>query len=237
MQLASITSNGEKKKNSHYILPPDLIQTAVSSGDKEAVETINHTPISSEASAAPERIKEQEAAEIPENKEPEPIKPTATITIKKPVKATSGLSLKSIREKKAHQIKQMDVVIDEEDLPKKEVKQEDLLTYWNEYARQLQTKGELILASIMSMEDPTIKGSEILLSYSNSTNKIELEKAQYPLLSFLRKSLENYDLSLNITVNEEVATKYAFTPQEKYMKLKEKNSNIELLKKTFGLDV
>ena len=44
-------------------------------------------------------------------------------------------------------------------------------------------------------------------------------------------------LKPKITVNEEVATKYAFTPQEKYEKLKEKNPNIELLKKTFGLDV
>jgi DNA polymerase-3 subunit gamma/tau len=38
-------------------------------------------------------------------------------------------------------------------------------------------------------------------------------------------------------VNEEVAKKYAFTPQEKYEKLREKNPNIELLKKTFGLDI
>jgi DNA polymerase-3 subunit gamma/tau len=53
----------------------------------------------------------------------------------------------------------------------------------------------------------------------------------------LRKTLKNYDLHLDITVNEEVAKKYAFTPREKYEKLKEKNPNIELLKKTFGLDI
>ncbi len=77
----------------------------------------------------------------------------------------------------------------------------------------------------------------IYLTYSNNTNKIELERAQYPLLAYLRKTLKNFDLHLHINVNEELAKKYAFTPQEKYDKLKEKNSNIELLKQTFGLDI
>ena len=40
-----------------------------------------------------------------------------------------------------------------------------------------------------------------------------------------------------ITVNEEIAKQYAFSTREKYEKLKAKNPNIELLKKTFGLDV
>ena len=87
------------------------------------------------------------------------------------------------------------------------------------------------------MDTPKLKGTAIHLTYSNNTNKIELERAQYPLLAHLRKTLKNFDLHLNIKVNEEVAKKYAFTPREKYEKLKEKNPNIELLKKTFGLDV
>ena len=87
------------------------------------------------------------------------------------------------------------------------------------------------------MEIPRIKESAICLTFSNNTNKIELERAQYPLLSYLKKTLHNYDLHLDISVNEEVAKKYAFTPQEKYDKLKEKNPNIEILRKTFGLDI
>ena len=41
--------------------------------------------------------------------------------------------------------------------------------------------------------------------------------------------MKNYDLHLDITVNEEVAKKYAFTPREKYEKLKEKNPNINIV--------
>ena len=56
-------------------------------------------------------------------------------------------------------------------------------------------------------------------------------------MAFLKKKLLNYDLKLDITVNEEVAKKYAFTPIEKYEKLKEKNPNIEVLRQMFGLDI
>ena len=101
----------------------------------------------------------------------------------------------------------------------------------------LHRKGEKIMASIMEMEVPKLKGTTICITYSNNTSKIELERAQYPLLAHLRKLCKNFDLHLDITVNEEVAKKYAFTPQEKYDKLKEKNENIELLKQTFGLDI
>jgi DNA polymerase-3 subunit gamma/tau len=40
-----------------------------------------------------------------------------------------------------------------------------------------------------------------------------------------------------IEVNEQTARKYAFTPIEKYNKLKEKNPLIEKLRTTFDLDV
>jgi len=57
------------------------------------------------------------------------------------------------------------------------------------------------------------------------------------LLQFLRKELKNYDIYLDIKVNEDMQKKFAYTPDEKYEKLKEKNPNIELLRKTFDLDL
>ena len=231
MQLASITFDGEKKNSKHFIIPPSYFQA----------KGITPIPVN----------KPEDTQELPP-KEPQPVTVTPTeepvavevkpkvvpkISIEKAKSRTSGLSLKSIKEKKEHQIRQLDVIIDEEELPKEPVSQEDLTEAWNTYTSSMDKKGEKILASILQMDEPTLVDTAIQLSYSNHTNKIELERAQYPLLSYLRKTLKNYDLHLDITVNEEIAKKYAFTPQEKYEKLKEKNPNIELLKKTFGLDV
>ncbi|WP_115462961.1 DNA polymerase III subunit gamma/tau [Winogradskyella aurantiaca] len=232
MQLASIDVNGEKKNDQRYIIPPQFVNQTPKTIESESIDesppiVATNELVSTNSIQAP--VKDTVVHEVDE--------PAPVVNIKKPAAAVSGLSLKSIRKKKQHQIKQMDVVIDEDSLPKKPVSQEALVKEWNNYSNKLQDKGERILASIMGMETPVLDESNIKLTYSNSTNKIELEKAQYSLLGYLRKALENYDLNLDISVNEEVATKYAFTPQEKYEKLKEKNPNIELLKKTFGLDV
>ena len=231
MQLASITFDGEKKNNKHFIIPPSYFK---SRGIQPVPIEIPKKEIQTEKEIDP--IEEKLLVEEATLKAvAEPLIPK--ISIKKPGNVTSGLSLKSIREKKEHQIKQLDVVIDEEDLPKEAVIQEELEKAWKDYTQSLQKKGEKILASILEMEIPKIKDTAICLEYSNHTNKIELERAQYPLLTYLKKTLKNYDLYLDITVNEEVAKKYAFTPQEKYQKLKEKNPNIELLRRTFGLDI
>ena len=231
MQLASITFDGEKKNNKHFIIPPSYFKAK---GIKPV--PVQITQIEKPVEEKP-LIKEKELLreEISDNIVTEPVIPK--LSIKKPANVTSGLSLKSIKEKKEHQIKQLDVIIDEELLPKEPVNQEDLIKAWNEYTESLHRKGEKILASIFEMEVPKLKDTAICLTYSNNTNKIELERAQYPLMVYLKKTLKNYDLYLDILVNEEVAKKYAFTPQEKYKKLKEKNPNIEVLRKTFGLDI
>ena len=66
--------------------------------------------------------------------------------------------------------------------------------------------------------------------------KKEIEREQGPLLAYLKDKLQNYSIELEIHVNEEIAKKFAFTPQEKYEKLREKNPAIDLLRKEFDLD-
>ena len=231
MQLASITFDGEKKNRKHFIIPPSYFKAKgitpipVTKPKEEAI-TLEKKTITEEKVTPKETISAvEEPVSIPK------------ISIGKPKSSTSGLSLKSIREKKEHQLRQMDVIIDEDDLPKKPVTQEALNDAWKIYTAKMDEKGEKIMASILQMDQPKLKGTTIHLTYSNNTNKIELERAEFPLMAFLKKRLLNYDLKLDITVNEEIAKKYAFTPQEKYEKLKEKNPNIEILRQTFGLDI
>lgn len=67
--------------------------------------------------------------------------------------------------------------------------------------------------------------------------KTEVEREKGSLLGYIKREVQNTDITLEITVNKESAKKYAFTPKEKYEKLKEKNPLIEKLKNTFDLDV
>ncbi|MDH3323118.1 MAG: DNA polymerase III subunit gamma/tau, partial [Flavobacteriaceae bacterium] len=135
------------------------------------------------------------------------------------------------------QIKQMDVVINEEDLPKENFTEKQLIDCWKVFINMLLDEGKHNLASILSIDTPKLNGTNIHLEFPNSTNKVELERQQYDLLSFIRKSLNNFDINLSITVNEEKEKQYAYTAKEKYNKLKKKNPHIESLRKTFDLDI
>ncbi len=231
MQLASITFDGEKKNSNYYIIPASYFRA-------KGIKPIAVTIPKNEESVLPSQPKiDDSKKEAPQKVEEFVQEPIPVIDLKSDTHRTSGLSLKSIKAKKEHQIRQMEVVIDPNDLPKEPVTEEELVKAWKDYAKAMDRKGEKIMMSILEMDTPKLKDTSIQLEFPNETLKIELERAQFPLMEFLRKTLKNYDLSLEITVNEEIEKQYAFTPIEKYQKLKEKNPNIELLKKTFGLDI
>jgi DNA polymerase-3 subunit gamma/tau len=122
-------------------------------------------------------------------------------------------------------------------LPKNDFTEEQLIKTWNAYVNDIESKGKFNLASILSIDTPKLKGTTIHLTYPNQTNKVEVERHQFKLLSYLRKSLQNFDIDLNIDVNEELEKQYAYSPREKYEKLNKKNSNLETLRKTFDLDI
>ena len=241
MQLASITFDGEKKNNKHYIIPPSYFKNK---GIQPIAVTLpNHTSEQIREKSDNEVIIEtSETVEISESNDAgiidnPKIDVTPTVVLKSKSKRTSGLSLSSIKAKKEHLIKQMDVIINDEDLPKEGFTEEQLLQAWQTFTENIQKQGKYNLASILSIDTPKLKGTTIFLEFPNSTNKVELERQQYDLLSFLRKTLNNFDINLSISVNEEMEKQYAYTPKEKFEKLKEKNPHIDLLRKTFDLDI
>ena len=84
---------------------------------------------------------------------------------------------------------------------------------------------------------PKLDGNIIHLQFPNDTIKVEVERAKYDLLGFLREKLQNYDIDLDILVNETVQKKYAYTTREKFDKLTEKNPALEKLRREFDLDI
>ena len=234
MQLASITFDGEKKNSRHYIIPASFFKNK---GITPIAVTI---PNNVETKTEPVHAKTSEVKKIEED-----VNPIAKFQVNEPekialnldLKRASGLSLKSLKVKKEHLIKQMDVVIDEENLPKEPFTEAALIAVWNQFIVQLQNEGKHNLASILAIDTPKVSGTAIYLEFPNATNKVEVERQQYELLGFIRKALNNFDIHLAITVNEEMEKQYAYTTLEKFEKLKEKNPNIDMLRKTFDLDI
>ena len=93
------------------------------------------------------------------------------------------------------------------------------------------------MATYMLMDDPVLEGTTIKLQLPNESSKVDFDNNKNDLLGYLRGHLHNHDVSIEVQVNEIVESRYAFTPQEKFEKLKSINPALELLKKTFDLDV
>ncbi|ASV31438.1 DNA polymerase III subunit gamma/tau [Maribacter cobaltidurans] len=166
--------------------------------------------------------------------EPEPNK----IDISPIKKRVSGLSLSSLKAKKEHELNKIEVIIDEDDLPKDDFLETDLQKHWADFVEQVDKKGQKILASNLNTDTPKLgKDFSIHIELPNSTMKKEIERESFELMGYLRSKLNNHFIQLNIKVNESSAKKFAFTPEEKYEKLREKNPAIDLLRKEFDLDL
>ena len=231
MKLASINFDGEKKKTSGFIIPAAFFK------NKNIPEIIVEKPEEKpKQNTSSDNLPKPEIVEEPKSESPsKPITPPVLSGVKR---ESSGLSLKSIQKKKEHQIKQMDVQIKEDDLPSDPFSEKEMLKFWDTYVETLENKGKYNLSAILKIDTPKLaENHTIKLEFPNSTNKIEVERQQFDLLQFLRKSLNNFEISLDISVNETLEKKYAYTAEDKYKKLIEKNPVLDTLKQTFNLDL
>ena len=245
MQLASITftseASEEKKKSSLkgnskapiFVIPPSHYKI-----DSALIEKpVKEAPIVSEKEPVyntSEKIidtPEKPSVKIEEVKKAKLDLPTSRL------KKKSAFSLTSIKEKK-ELLKTINENKPEEiDKPKNSFSENDFLLAWKEYCQNIEKDGKFNLLSHLSMSKPILKGSTIHLEYPNHTIKTEVERAQHDILSFIKEKLQNYDIDLEIIVNETAVKKYAYTPLEKYEKLKEKNPLIDTLRVELGLEL
>lgn len=211
----------QKKKSSNYIIPATFFTSLSPSVKKTEVK-----PVVPKTSV---KVVEKSAT-ITSSEVPKP-------TLKNVKRRTSALSFKSLQEKK-----EIKVNSDEEENfdnhPKSLFSHDDLKDAWKKYYFQLQRLGEQSIAAILASDEPKLlENFTINFAVPSELMKSQLEKGKPKLLRFLREKLNNYGVQINVKVNETIEKKFAYTPQEKYDKLKEKNPLLEKLKNTFGLDV
>ncbi|MEO0571364.1 MAG: DNA polymerase III subunit gamma/tau [Bacteroidota bacterium] len=229
MKLASFSFPSEKKKDD-FIIPASYYR-------QRDFEKVKEYSITEEVTLPKVAEKEKSFKKGLEEGTRSPIQPhTKPVTLKNMPKRISGLSLSSLKAKREHEaIKNPELI--EVNLPEHLFSEEEMQKHWNDYVGKLEKKGKKILASTLQSDTPKLTNeTTICMEFPNSTMKKEVEREQGPLLQYLKENLQNHAIELKISVNEESAKKYAFTPEEKYQKLKEKNPAVELLRKEFDLD-
>ncbi|MDG2435754.1 MAG: DNA polymerase III subunit gamma/tau, partial [Polaribacter sp.] len=201
-----------------YIIPATFFQ-ALSPAAKE---------ISKPIQKKPEDVQSQKL------EEPKP--KVKTPVLKSAEKRSSSLSLKSIHQKK--QEKKLVVEENFDNHPKTIFTEKLLQQFWKEYVDLLNKKGERSMASIVGTDVPRLKQHfKISFTVPNKLMQDQFKKGRPKLLNFLREKLNNYGIKIDAILNETVEKKFAYTPLEKFNKLKEKNPLLEKLRQSFELDM
>ena len=149
----------------------------------------------------------------------------------------SAFSLSSIRAKRELLENSKGIIKEVVHLPTESFTETEMLLQWSKYAQRLGDKGHKIMESLLLIGDPKLEATTIIHELPNEGSKIEFETEKFELVGYLRGKLHNHDIMIEVVVNEAVENKFAFTALDKYNRLNEINPNLELLKKTFDLDI
>lgn len=217
---------------------PDTSQTPAPETSATTSETSTPETSAGEKISEKNAILDPAAARVPSAETAEKTSEEKTAIAEKPLtEKVSGLSLKSIQKKKELEAQKREAKAEEEVVKNGKFTEEQMQAAWQEFSEEQNDRGEKILASIMQTDTPALMGKNICVELPNETMKLELEKVQYHLMGFLKEKLQNTHIQLKVTVNEKAEKKFAFTPIEKFEKLREKNPLIEKLRSTFDLDI
>ena len=224
MQIASITFDGEKKKSANYIIPATFFQSLSPTKKKTTKILVSKT----------ETIKTSAIAVI-EKPKPALERPVLK-NLGRLAKEPSKYSLKGFNKQK--DTKKTTVQENFDNHPKDAFTEKKLQDLWKSYVELLNKKGERSIASIIGTDIPTL-GADFQISFTvpNKLMQDQFKKGRPKLMNFLREKLNNYGIAIVVLLNEAVEKKFAYTPDEKYKKLKEKNPFLEKLRQAFELDL
>lgn len=149
----------------------------------------------------------------------------------------SSMSLSSIRAKKEMAENLKATVKEVVHLASEPFTETEMLEQWLKYAQRMEDKGYRIVASLLTINDPTLDGTTIIHELPNESSKIDFEKERPELLGYLRGKLHNHEITIEVKVNETLVQKKSYTTQDKYNRLVELNPNLELMRNIFGLEV
>jgi len=164
-----------------------------------------------------------------------PSKPTLNLEKKEGV---SGLSIASLKAKKAHEEALKNKVQVDSPIIEDPFTEEVLQKHWNDFVEKIEKEGQKIIASNLNADQPKLLDNFVIgITLPNDTMKKEVERAQSGVLDYLKAKLNNHSITLKVSVLETMDTKYAFTPEEKYEKIRSKNPAVDFLRQSFDLDL
>jgi DNA polymerase-3 subunit gamma/tau len=150
------------------------------------------------------------------------------------LKTASLASLNQQREEKAEIAKP-----NLDNAPADVFSQADLVLVWSEFATKVLSEGKKQLNTTLTMNQPMIiEDFQIKLIINNQSQDNIIQEEKQELLDFIRRQLNNYKINLVTEIQDlSGSDEVAYTNKERYMKMIEKNPEVEELRKQLGLDL
>lgn len=249
----------EEKKNSelNQVSAPAQPQAAVVSQPVAAPAPVVAPPAPTPQVAAPS------IAEEPAQQAPKPMMPNLkamepTVAAPKPAPTTpspapqpttnaggipktggfmKNISLSSAQQPKTQEAEEAPKSI--ENMPTDAVTDEDIQKVWMEYAEMQNQQGNRQMFTTLTMNKPTMKGEfDIELIIHNQAQENLMQEEKTHLMDHLRRKLNNYKLQLTtVIVSLTDESDVAYTNKERYVKMVQKNPDLDDFRKSLGLEL
>lgn len=205
---------------------------SVKSPATEAAKPVSSAPTASTRTEAPTPVKSATPSPV---KAPEPEKKSFSSGKGwgsfKPSVAVPSLAT-VFEEKSADESEEPDLVQGNEFA---EVTFNAFISKWNALAEKLKAENRITLFTIMTANEPRLNGNMIEVDVENMVQSDQLKEGKIDILNHLRVELKNFALDITTHQLEQTVIRKAYTSQEKYQVMAEKNPSLETLRKTFNL--
>ena len=224
MQLCGLdgtneTPSGEKKT---FVIKPQP--------SNETKKTINESTNNSLL----EEVKKEEHKQTPPSNDDKVLKSVVSLKERPTKKRTISIDLDNFNNDKKQKEKEV-----QEERVETPFTQKDLEASWKNFATKIGLEGKHNLSSILKEKTPIISDDFVLeLTLNNKVQEEVLNEEKSNILSYLKKSLINNSIQINIIMRElEKQEIKAYTPEDKFKEMAEKNPTLLEMKDQFGLEL
>lgn len=130
-------------------------------------------------------------------------------------------------------------ILDLSNMPHESYSFDDLKMAWRRFAFEMKNQGKETFFSALTRREPIIKSDDLYILEVDNQVQIDYITPQLSdLLSFVRKTLKNYSINVQMTLTKNPEEEVKFlTGKDKFAKMARKNPNLHTLKNTFNLDI
>lgn len=233
MQLCSNNHLEQEKKK-------PIINIPFRNSRQNAIKVVKKEPLKTSYQIPEEKkivLQEEAPTSLKEKIEPSKITSSSTkpsLKIDNGISFSDSISINTTNIKKEE--KKVDVSANITDRPKEPYTKEQFATVWNDFKIQLQQKGKSSLAMVFE-EIPEIIDDVIKLTVGNKALEEDFRAQQSDFLEFVRTELSNFNIQITTEINKEVSNQKAYTPEEKFVKMSEKNPALKKLVTKLDMDI